>query len=105
VTTGQIYKGSIAFIILQLIMVAVVISMPKLVMGGIDQGVKIDADKALQEMKMPEREEAPTPPASLEPAKPGDPAASTPTAGSDADDAMKAVQDALKKESDANKKP
>lgn len=48
VTTPQIYKGSIAFIVLQLIMVAAVIWFPNLVTGGIDKGVTIDADKALQ---------------------------------------------------------
>jgi TRAP-type mannitol/chloroaromatic compound transport system permease large subunit len=37
VTTAQIYKGSIAFIVLQVIMVAVVIAMPNLVIGGIDR--------------------------------------------------------------------
>ena len=53
VTTAQIYKGSIAFIVLQIIMVAAVISYPKLVIDGIDQGVTIDADKALESMTMP----------------------------------------------------
>jgi TRAP-type mannitol/chloroaromatic compound transport system permease large subunit len=53
VTTAQIYKGSIAFIVLQLIMVAAVIAFPKLVIDGIDQGVVIDADKALESMSMP----------------------------------------------------
>lgn len=48
VTTPQIYKGSIAFIVLQLIMVAAVVAFPTLVTGGIDKGVTIDADKALQ---------------------------------------------------------
>ncbi|MFZ9493289.1 MAG: TRAP transporter large permease subunit, partial [Burkholderiaceae bacterium] len=48
VTTAQIYKGSIAFIVLQLIMVAVVIAFPKLVIDGIDSGTKVDADQALE---------------------------------------------------------
>jgi hypothetical protein len=56
VTTPQIYMGSIAFIILQLIMVMMVIMYPALVSGNIEQGKKIDADKALQEMMMPGRE-------------------------------------------------
>lgn len=42
VTTAQIYKGSIAFIILQLIMVAAVIAYPKLVVGNIEAAVKVD---------------------------------------------------------------
>ena len=52
VTTPQIYKGSIAFIVLQLIMVAAVILMPTLVTGGIDQVELIDADKALEQLQM-----------------------------------------------------
>jgi TRAP-type mannitol/chloroaromatic compound transport system permease large subunit len=60
VTTAQIYKGSIAFIVLQLIMVGVVIAYPQLVTGGMSEGVKIDADKAFQEMGLPgRREESP----------------------------------------------
>jgi uncharacterized membrane protein YedE/YeeE len=52
VTTGQIYKGSIAFIILQLIMVACVIAFPSLVADGLGKGgATIDADKALEQMQ------------------------------------------------------
>ncbi len=53
VTTPQIYKGSIAFIVLQLIMVGMVIAYPQLVSGNLEQGVKIDGDKALQDMGAP----------------------------------------------------
>ena len=42
VTTAQIYKGSIAFIVLQLIMVAVVVFNPGLVTGSIKAEVKVD---------------------------------------------------------------
>jgi TRAP-type mannitol/chloroaromatic compound transport system permease large subunit len=42
VTTAQIYKGSIAFIILQLIMVAVVVLNPTLVTGSIEKAVVVD---------------------------------------------------------------
>jgi TRAP-type mannitol/chloroaromatic compound transport system permease large subunit len=42
VTTAQIYKGSIAFIILQLIMVAVVVAYPGLVTGALDAKVEIN---------------------------------------------------------------
>ncbi|MEO8278893.1 MAG: TRAP transporter large permease subunit [Ideonella sp.] len=51
VTTAQIYKGSIAFIVLQLIMVAAVVLKPDLVSGNIDKGVKVNADEALQMMR------------------------------------------------------
>jgi TRAP-type mannitol/chloroaromatic compound transport system permease large subunit len=50
VTTPQIYKGSIAFIVLQLAMVAAIIFVPKMVVGGIGETVQIDADKALEQM-------------------------------------------------------
>ncbi len=52
VTTAQIYKGSIAFIILQLVMVAAVIAFPGLVSDGLDADApKIDADAALQNIQ------------------------------------------------------
>jgi tripartite ATP-independent transporter DctM subunit len=50
VKTSEIYKGSIAFIVLQLIMVASIIAFPSLVTGGIKEGVKIDADAAFEQM-------------------------------------------------------
>jgi TRAP-type mannitol/chloroaromatic compound transport system permease large subunit len=51
ITTGQIYKGSIAFIVLQLIMVATVVMYPNLVSGNIDKGVQINAEDALQTLR------------------------------------------------------
>jgi TRAP-type mannitol/chloroaromatic compound transport system permease large subunit len=51
VTTAQIYKGSIAFIILQLIMVAVVIAKPELVIGNIAQTVKIDDAAVMDQLQ------------------------------------------------------
>ena len=50
VTTTEIYKGSIAFIILQLIMVAAIIMVPSLVTGGLQEGVKVDAEAAMEQM-------------------------------------------------------
>jgi TRAP-type mannitol/chloroaromatic compound transport system permease large subunit len=50
VSTTEIYKGSIAFIVLQLIMVAAIIMVPSLVTGGLQEGVKVDADAALEQM-------------------------------------------------------
>ena len=50
VKTSEIYKGSIAFIVLQLIMIACIIAFPNLVTGGIKEGVKIDADAAFEQM-------------------------------------------------------
>jgi len=83
VTTPQIYKGSIAFIVLQIIMVAVVIAVPTLVTGGIEKVELIDADKALQELMIQKNEAA-------------DAAASSPEG--EKEDPMKGLLDALKQE-------
>ncbi|MBA3590549.1 TRAP transporter large permease subunit [Methylibium sp.] len=98
VTTAQIYKGSIAFIVLQLIMVTVVVMNPALVSGGIEKGPIIDADKALREMSMPTPFEAPAP--VLEPPViPSDDAASEPAdAGEEADEPMKALEESMKRD-------
>ncbi|MEN9417648.1 MAG: hypothetical protein RI988_1268 [Pseudomonadota bacterium] len=110
VTTAQIYKGSIAFIVLQLIMVAVVIAYPKLVIDGIDEGVKVDADKALESL-MQQTPAAPALPATLEPAgsapagggSPGGlPAPAPAPAPAQQEDPMKALLEAVKE--DAQKK-
>ena len=60
VTTAQIYKGSIAFIVLQLIMVVVVIAYPTLVTGSLGAKVVVD-DAAVTDMlrNMPGLEEEP----------------------------------------------
>jgi tripartite ATP-independent transporter DctM subunit len=104
VTTPQIYKGSIAFIILQLMMVAVVIAFPNLVTGGIGKVEQIDADKALQLMMAPEPEAAASEPttAGSEPSQ----GASGPAGGENPsaaeEDPMKALEESMKK--DAAKK-
>jgi TRAP-type mannitol/chloroaromatic compound transport system permease large subunit len=109
VTTAQIYKGSIAFIVLQLIMVGMVIAFPTLVTGGITQTVKVDVDKAFQELgAKPARDVNPnmtgfSNSADTAASAPGAP---TPAPASDnkADDAMKALQEAVKQDA-AGKKP
>jgi tripartite ATP-independent transporter DctM subunit len=104
VTTPQIYKGSIAFIILQLLMVAAVIAFPNLVTGGIGKVEQIDADKALQQMMAPEPDAAASEPttAGNEPSQ----GASGPAEGEDLseaeEDPMKALEESMKK--DAAKK-
>ena len=45
VTTGQIYWGSVPFVFIQLIMVAIVIAFPRLVLVSLDSGPKIDPSK------------------------------------------------------------
>jgi TRAP-type mannitol/chloroaromatic compound transport system permease large subunit len=43
-TTPQIYKGAVAFIVIQVIMVAVLITNPQLVTGSLDEKVMLDLD-------------------------------------------------------------
>ncbi len=62
VKTMEIYKGSIAFIILQLIMVVVVITFPDLVTGGIEQKDSLNSEQILNQLEMPAQEEDPSEP-------------------------------------------
>jgi TRAP-type mannitol/chloroaromatic compound transport system permease large subunit len=106
VTTAQIYKGSIAFIILQLIMVAAVITYPELVSGGIEKVEKIDADKALETMGLPSADEAASAPEGEAGAAPAEGAASGAEDGKSAeDDPMKALEESMKKDAAGAKKP
>jgi TRAP-type mannitol/chloroaromatic compound transport system permease large subunit len=50
VTTGQIYKGSIAFIVIQIIMVAVVLFNPGLVSSGITKVKQLSEEKVQQQL-------------------------------------------------------
>ena len=104
VTTPQIYKGSIAFIILQITMVAAVIAFPSLVIGGIDKVEKVDADKALELMMAPEPEAAASEPraAGSEPAQGASGPASGDSPSAAEEDPMKALEESMKK--DAAKK-
>ncbi len=104
VTTVQIYKGSIAFIILQLMMVAAVIAFPELVTGGMDKVELIDADKALETMGLPTEEEAAVPEGE---ASAPEGSASEPggEAAAAEDDPMKALEESMKKDSAGGNKP
>jgi TRAP-type mannitol/chloroaromatic compound transport system permease large subunit len=100
VTTAQIYKGSIAFIILQLMMVAMVIAYPTLVTGNIEAAVKVD-DAAVTDMlnNMPglEEEEKADPTAGMEGAdKPAGGDAAAPK--EEEIDPAKALEEELKNE-------
>jgi predicted histidine transporter YuiF (NhaC family) len=89
VTTGQIYKGSIAFIVLQLIMVAAIVLEPALVTGGITKGPQINAEDALKQMREAGRD-------AME-QRAGDAAAGAASAP-DAYDPLKGLMDAIKEE-------
>jgi TRAP-type mannitol/chloroaromatic compound transport system permease large subunit len=101
VTTAEIYKGSIAFIILQLIMVAAVMIFPMLVTGGIEKVEKLNADQVMEQLQMPksEEEEKKEEGKPGEEAKPGDPAKpGEEKSESKEDDPMKAIMEANEKD-------
>ncbi|MGE0097610.1 MAG: TRAP transporter large permease subunit [Hydrogenophaga sp.] len=101
VTTTQIYKGSIAFIVLQLIMLAVVVLNPTLVTGSLGPKIVVD-DAAVTDMlrDMPGLEEEAAQEEEEAPAEEGadmpEPAAEEPAEEAE-DDPAKALQDSLKK--------
>jgi TRAP-type mannitol/chloroaromatic compound transport system permease large subunit len=101
VTTTEIYKGSIAFIILQVIMVAAIMIFPTLVTGGIEKVEKLSTDQVMEQLQMPKTEEEEKP-AEGE-AKPGaeaKPGEEKPEADAKTkeDDPMKAILEANEKD-------
>ena len=97
VKTIEIYKGSIAFIILQLIMVVAVIAFPVLVTGGIEKEAALSSDQIMLQLDIQTGDDAQ--------AKPADGANQTdglPVPPSDAtkedDDPMKALLEATSKD-------
>ena len=107
VTTAQIYKGSIAFIILQLMMVAAVIAYPTLVTSNLGEKVEVNEQQVNDMLNnMPGMEgEAPAegeadPAAGMEGAAPAAPA--TEPAAAAEDDPMKALEEAAKEAKPAN---
>ncbi|HEX5785912.1 MAG TPA: TRAP transporter large permease subunit [Burkholderiaceae bacterium] len=90
VTTAQIYKGSIAFIVLQLIMVAAVIAYPGLVTGNLEKAVQVDqatVDNMLNNMSDLQADE-PAPEENAEDA--------SKASDSEPEDPMKALEEASK---------
>ena len=51
VTTMQIYKGAIPFVLMQLVMVGVLIMSPGLVTGSLDEKIKVDMDAVGAQMR------------------------------------------------------
>ncbi len=97
VKTIEIYKGSIAFIILQLIMVVSVIAFPVLVTGGMEKDAALSSDQIMLQLDIQTGDDAQ--------AKPADGANQTdglPVPPSDAtkedDDPMKALLEATSKD-------
>ena len=101
VTTNEIYKGSIAFIVLQLIMVAVIMVFPSLVVGNMSKDKGLSDAAVMEQLQMPDPEpmDDAAAPAGTEPAAGSDtPALEAPPAPAQQDDPMKAMQDALAEE-------
>jgi hypothetical protein len=61
VKTTEIYKGSIAFIILQLIMVVAVIAFPVLVTGGIQKEDALSSEQIMDQLNISNQEDASDP--------------------------------------------
>jgi hypothetical protein len=96
VKTTEIYKGSIAFICLQLTMLVAVMVFPDMVTGGIEKVETLNSDQIMEQLQMPATEE----PAADAPAEA---APGTDPAKTDEVDPMKAMQDEAAK--DGAKKP
>ena len=113
VTTMQIYKGAIPFLLLQLTMVGVLIAFPGLVTGNLDKQVKVDMKavgaQMMEQLNQNEGSDFNAAPPVFDNAAPPGPAggASAPTASAPPDassgavgediDPMKAIQDSLGK--------
>ncbi len=59
--TADIYRGSIAFVVLQLVMVAVILWKPELVLMGLGEQKKLDVENVNINITAPEEEEEPPP--------------------------------------------
>src|SRR5574343_1773060 len=51
VTTGQIYWGSVPFVVIQIIMVGLIIAFPNLVSGGLDKKAEVDTSNVVIEIQ------------------------------------------------------
>jgi len=98
VTTGQIYKGSIAFICIQLVMVGVIMAFPNLVTGNIDKVQNLSDTEVMQQLDIrgtedDQQAEADAAPDADKELKPEDD-----ESGKADEDPMKALQDAMQKD-------
>lgn len=124
VTTMQIYKGAIPFVLIQLTMVGILIAFPQLVTGSLDKEVKVNLDDIGRQMRESLQNDPAAPeaePYGAEPygagqpeaapgipapeAAPAAPGAEPPAAAEPAEsDPLKAMEDALKAQ-EGQKKP
>jgi TRAP-type mannitol/chloroaromatic compound transport system permease large subunit len=97
VKTIEIYKGSIAFIILQLIMVISVIAFPVLVTGGIEKDAALSSDQIMLQLDIQTGDDAQAKPADGADQTDGLPVPPSDAAKED-DDPMKALLEATSKD-------
>ena len=97
VKTIEIYKGSIAFIILQLIMVVAVIAFPVLVTGGIEKDAALSSDQIMLQLDIQTGDDAQAKPADEANQPDGLPVPPSDTTKED-DDPMKALLEATSKD-------
>jgi tripartite ATP-independent transporter DctM subunit len=97
VTTMQIYWGAVPFVLIQVVMVALIIFIPTIVSSGLDKTEKVDLDQVQKQMDADNKASA----------MPEAPTAEMPQEGASApagdgklaeDDPMKAMQDAMDKD-------
>ena len=99
VTTGQIYRGAIPFVLIQVVMVGLVIAFPGLVSSGLGKENKLNNDEIMQQLQQ-DRQDKPAPSMDgLMPQPAEEPASASSSSKSGADDEqMKAVERALQQE-------
>ena len=108
VTTMQIYRGAIPFVLIQLTMVGILIAFPQLVTGSLEKKQTVNLESIGDQMRQslqPGGEDANTNPGYGADEKPAEPAAAEPSTAPDmpqppaaegADDPAKAMEEALK---------
>ena len=104
VTTGEIYRGAIAFIVIQLVLIAVVIAWPQLVTGGLDKAAAVNIDDIKIEMPLDPDAEAKEAEEAEGQAEEGEGEEGEKEGEEEADDPAKALMEEMKKEQAAKKK-
>ena len=65
--TADIYRGSIAFVVLQVIMVVAVVAKPEIILSGLGEQKKLEVDKVNINITAPESEDDEPPPSMGQP--------------------------------------
>ena len=99
-TIEQIYWGAVPFVIIQILMVALIITFPGIVTTGGDKGPKLDADQLLQQMDSSRDSTQ-----DIERATRGGAAASEAASETDREDPMKGLLDSIKSDQQKAQKP